>query len=99
MTSKLYSNLIIGAFLLILLAAILLGCKGDGHKELTRYDVEKVKTGMSKAQIEVLLGEPNSVLFDNGSTRYDYRYDGSGLVSRDMRITFINDTVTTFTSY
>lgn len=99
MTSKLYSNVIIGAFLLILLAAILLGCGDSSHKDLTHYDVEKVKAGMSKAEIKVLLGEPYTVLFQNNNTEYIYSYDKDGIVDWRMHIILTNDTVTTFNSY
>ena len=71
------------------LLSILIFCSGCGKNEpppgLTQANLDKITVGMTKADVEKILGQPTStqnrqtLLFDNGETKWDpevvYRYE------------------------
>ena len=84
-----HSSLRLGLALLILAAILSVGCLG---KRLTKANVNEVEKGMSRKQVESILGPPTSVdstdLLVTKKVTYTYK-QGDDLVT----IVFVNDEV------
>ncbi|MBA3650213.1 MAG: outer membrane protein assembly factor BamE [Chthoniobacterales bacterium] len=78
-------------FLSLLIAAVLV-CTGCHGKRLTRANVEEVSKGMSRKQVESILGPPTSVDSTNllVTKKVTYVYQQSG---ESVTIVFFNNEV------
>ena len=84
-------NLIVRMFPLVM-AALLTGCQGAETSKITRQNLEKIKQGMTKAQVLAILGEPTGtassgpekdrgLVWQGRSLRIIAGFDGNGKLS------------------
>ena len=80
---------LVSRFLLVLLLALVLGCSG---KRITKANVDQVTEGMSKKQVESILGPPTSLNTEDfvimKKTTYVYRQgkDSFTIVFKDDKV-------------
>ena len=80
---------LVSRFLLVLLLALVLGCSG---KRITKANVDEVTEGMSKKQVESVLGPPTSLSTEDfvimKKTTYVYRQgkDTVTIVFKDDKV-------------
>jgi outer membrane protein assembly factor BamE (lipoprotein component of BamABCDE complex) len=80
---------LVSRFLLVLLLALVLGCSG---KRITKANVDQVTEGMSKKQVESILGPPTSLNTEDfvimKKTSYVYRQgkDTVTIVFKDDKV-------------
>jgi len=80
---------LVSRFLLVLLLALVLGCSG---KRITKANVDQVTEGMSKKQVESILGPPTSLNTEDfvimKKTTYVYRQgkDTVTIVFKDDKV-------------
>jgi len=80
---------LVSRFLLVLLLALVIGCSG---KRITKANVDQVTEGMSKKQVESILGPPTSLNTEDfvimKKTTYVYRQgkDTVTIVFKDDKV-------------